>query len=274
MHQAYIGALVAKATADPRIKALWLEGSFGRGDSDRYSDLDLHLLLAADELEAFRAEAESWLSAIEPLVLFTLMFDGKMINALTEQGLRIDIWLHAADTVAIHPQTSKVLVDKGSHLHDADASQPLDREGDADRLARQIKEFWRCIALVPSVVGRDELIIASMGLTVETGILTDVILTGYDIRRDRGVKNLNRFLPADLRARIESALSMQGLSVVSVSQAHLNLAAIMREQGRAIAQARGFEYPQQLEEAVLRYVSEELALLGISATANEANGQG
>jgi predicted nucleotidyltransferase len=86
MHQPYIDAVIAKMEADPRIKAAWLEGSFGRGTPDRYSDLDFHFLLEERELPAFRADIESWLSTIRPLVLCTLLFEGRMVNALTCDG--------------------------------------------------------------------------------------------------------------------------------------------------------------------------------------------
>jgi hypothetical protein len=37
-------------------------------------------------------------------VLYKLLFDGQMINALTDAGLRIDIWLHAD---AAHARSSQ-----------------------------------------------------------------------------------------------------------------------------------------------------------------------
>ncbi|MEI2776454.1 MAG: nucleotidyltransferase domain-containing protein [Tetrasphaera sp.] len=45
--------LQAQLAADPQVRAAWLAGSFGRGIADRYSDIDLHLLLR--DVAAFRA---------------------------------------------------------------------------------------------------------------------------------------------------------------------------------------------------------------------------
>ena len=105
----------------------------------------------------------------------------------------------------------------------------------AQRLERQTQEFWRCIALLPSVVGRQELLTAFLGLSVETNLVTDMILTGYGIARDHGVKNLNQFLPPELRQALEAALSVHGLSATSLTKAHLALARIVQQQGRLIA---------------------------------------
>ena len=264
MHQAYIDAMTAKVAADNRIKAAWLEGSFGRGNPDRYSDLDFHFLLVDYDLRAFKADVEAWLSTIRPLVLCNFLFDDRMINALTHDGLRIDIWFHTEDHVTIDPSKARVVFNHGDYIRFAQGTARADPFAVAQRLEQQTKEFWRCIALLPSVVGRNELITAFLGLTIETNVLTDLILTGYGIARDRGVKNLNQFLPPDLRQAIEAALSLHGLSPASLTKAHLALARIVQEQGRIIADKHQYTYPDRLEEAVLNYVSKELALLGLN----------
>src|SRR5262245_27965109 len=116
MHQLYIDAMTAKVEADPRIKAAWLEGSFGRGDPDRYSDLDFHFLLGEHDLPSFRADVESWLSTIRPLVLCTLMFEGRMVNALTQDGLRIDLWLRTGDLITLDPTKARVVFNRGNYM--------------------------------------------------------------------------------------------------------------------------------------------------------------
>ncbi len=263
MQEAYIKAITTKATADDRIKAVWLEGSFGRGNPDRYSDLDFHVLLAEADLHGFKADLEAWLSSIQRLVLFNVLFGGKMVNALTHHGLRIDIWLHTELTAALDPSKTRILINKGNDIEFVPAPRAAGSSAIGPTLERQTTELWRCIALLPSVVGRNELITGWMGLTVETTILTDIILTGYGIVRDRGVKNLNQFLPVDIRQAIESALSLQDLSPGSLAKAHLDLARIVQQHGRRIAEKHDYTYPRELEEAVLRYVFDELALLNV-----------
>lgn len=264
MHQPYIDTVTAKVEADHRIKAAWLEGSFGRGTPDRYSDLDFHFLLGEHELPAFRADIEAWLSTIRPLVLCTLMFEGRMVNALTRDGLRIDLWFHTGDSATIDPAKAQVVFNRGDYIHFRQEPASTDPLAVAQRLERQTQEFWRCIALLPSVVGRQELLTAFLGLSVETNLVTDMILTGYGIARDRGVKNLNQFLPPELRQAIEAALSLHGLSATSLTKAHLALARIVQQQGHLIAAKHQYAYPAGLEEAVLTYVSKELALLGLN----------
>ncbi len=263
MQAELIQALKTKLAADQRIKAAWLEGSFGRGNPDRYSDLDIHLLLGESALPGFKAEVETWLATIQPLVLFNLLFDGKMVNALTQDGLRLDMWLHGGETIAVDAAKTLVLHETPDSLTFDKLTPPKDPAAIAQGLARMIKEFWRCISLSPAVIGREELIIGFMGLIVEINLLTEILITGHDIGRDTGVKNLNRFLPGETRPAIESALTMQGLSAASLVRAHLGLARIVQAEGRTLAEKHNFAYPVELEAAVLHYVRQELTLLGL-----------
>lgn len=263
MQQAYLDILKPKLVADQRIHAAWLEGSFGRGNADRYSDLDIHLLLAPAQWQAFQAEAQTWLATIRPLVLFNLLFEGKMVNALTVDGLRLDVWLHAGETMAVDPAKAQVLVQQGNSLTFDKVEPPKDPAAVAHMLERLLKEFWRCISLTPAVMGRQELLMGFFGLGIEMNLLTDILINGYGVARDSGVKNLNRFLPGETRQLLESALSIQGLSQATLVQAHLALADIAKEQGRLLAERHQFAYPVELESAVLAYVKQELSELGL-----------
>ncbi|WP_135229975.1 nucleotidyltransferase domain-containing protein, partial [Deinococcus fonticola] len=41
----FLQRLTEKVQPDPRFLAMWLEGSLGRGKANRYSDVDVHVLL-------------------------------------------------------------------------------------------------------------------------------------------------------------------------------------------------------------------------------------
>ena len=56
---------------------------------------------------------------------------------------------------------------------------------------------------------------------------------------------------------------MQELTQSGLAKANLALARIAQSHGRTIASLHQFEYPFELEHAVLDYVHKELALLGI-----------
>ena len=259
MQHEFLGDVQEKLAGDPQVRAAWLTGSFGRGVADRYSDIDLHLYL--HDVAAFRTGAREWLEALRPLVLYKLLFDGQMINALTVEGLRIDIWLHT-DPPTLDPAKVKVLLDRDGALQLASSPETApDSAQVAANLLAQIEEFWRCIALTPTVIGRRELLVAFTGLNVELALVADILMTGYGQPRDRGVKVLNTFLGDERRAELEAALDLQGLNSASLVVAHMALAGIVRTHGPILAVRHGFAYPQALEEAVLRYVAQELQMV-------------
>jgi hypothetical protein len=264
LQSAFLTGLQPVVENDGRIRAAWLEGSLGRGDADRYSDIDLHLLIDAPQIEPFRTGAEQWLEAISPLVLYRLLFNGGMINALTTDGLRIDIWLHDGQTAELAAARSTVLYETPSSIvYVSNTPATIPDLGPA--LEVQICEFWRCIALTPSVVGRDELLVSLSGLGLEVKLLTDILVDGYEAPRDSGVKKLNAFLPGETREALESALHRIEMTQRSMAASHLQLAAILREHGPIIAERQSFAYPHELEQAVLAHVAYELKLIGISS---------
>lgn len=258
----YLEALHNALEINPAVKAAWLSGSFGRGNADRYSDIDINVWLDDADVDKFRQAAETWLGVLRPLVLFRWMFNNRMANVLTADGLRIDLWLFT-DTPTLDPNSVKVLLDRDNALQfETSASMP-NSAALKSRLLDQIREFWRCIAMTPVVAGRNELLVGLFGLNIDVTVLSDVLITGYGIARDSGVKRLNPFLPDALRVEIEQAVSIQGLTVASLTQATLALARIMQREGRLLAARHSFEYPEELETAVLAYTKGELATLGV-----------
>lgn len=255
LQTAFIDQLTTLAKDDPRVRALWLAGSFGKGIADRFSDVDAHLLLAEGAVEDFCQDVQTWLEQIRPLVLFRLMFDGQMVNALTVDGLRLDLWLHAADTADVPQGATKILWQQEDVLRWVPAPSPqLTRDEVARQLDWLIPEFWRCIAMVPVVWGRQERIVGVTGAMVEIQVLTDVFIAGAGVRNDRGAKARNDFLPPALRQAVESALYLPELSDDALVQLHLRLAKLMQEHGPVLCARWQIPYPQEIEDAALNYV--------------------
>ncbi len=269
MHQKYLEALAHKVGSDMRILAVWLEGSFAKGTADRYSDLDIHLLVAEKDKETFQQELESWLSDIQPLVLFKNTFPGQIITAITTASLRLDVWLHVGDTISLEPTKVRVLSAAEGRIQFKEAYKDQTPKDDSPVLKQHLNEFWRVLAILPTVLGREERIAGFMGTTFLVMSLTEVLIIGGKKQRDRGVKNINAFLPQALREEIETALTMPSLNREGIAKAPLRLAAIMQRCGPDIAKQHGISYPFALEKAVLSYISRELQILGLSDCVNE-----
>jgi hypothetical protein len=265
MQQPFIEQLTAAAQAHPAIRAAWLTGSLGRGAGDRYADVDAALLLS--DKATFASQAEAWLNQLHPLVLYRLMFGGAMINAMSDEGLRIDIWLHEGTEVTLPTGKALPLVDKDGALRwQALPATSTPAATAAQQIETQLQEFWRMIALTPTVIGRQEYIVSIQGLGFEIGVLSDLLIAHAGRQRERGIKNLNDYLRPEDRAAVEQALDFGGLTPVSLIQTHLKLAAIVQQIGPALAQRSGFPYPYALEATVVNYLQRELAYLGLADT--------
>ncbi len=260
----FIDHLTAISEEDPRVRAAWLSGSFGKGIADSFSDVDAHLLLPTDAVDSFREEVRGWLEQIRPLVLFRLMFEGQMVNALTVDGLRLDLWMHSGDVAEVPQGATRVLWQQKDVLRWIPSPSPqLSAAEVARQLERLIPEFWRCIAMLPVGIGRQERIVCLIGAMVEIQVLTDVFIAGSGVRNDRGAKARNDFLPAELREATESALFLPDLSSDALAQLHLRLAALMQQHGPILCARWNFPYPQEIEDAALRYVRQTLPALWV-----------
>ena len=264
MHQEYLKAFADKAASDVRVLGTWIEGSFATGTADRYSDIDIHLLVAEENKDTFQHGLESWLSDIQPLVLFKDTFPGQMITCITTVGLRVDVWLHTGDTITLERTTVRVLSTAEGCIQFKETCGETESKDVSLVLKQHFNEFWRVLAILPTVLGREERIAGFMGTTFAVMSLTEILIIGSGNRRDRGVKNINDFVPQALREEIEDALIIQSINRESIAKAHLRLAAIMQQHGPDIAKQHGVTYPLALEKAVLNYISRELQILRLS----------
>ena len=264
MHQEYLKAFADKVASDVRVLGTWIEGSFATGTADRYSDIDLHLLVAEENKETFQQGLESWLSNIQSLVLFKNTFAGQMVTCITTAGLRVDVWLHTGNTIVLEPTKVRVLSTTEGCIQFKETCRDKESKDVSSVLKQHFNEFWRVLAILPTVLGREERIAGFMGTTFAVMSLTEVLIIGSGKQRDRGVKNINAFVPQVLREEVEDALTMPSIDREGIAKAHLQLTAMMQRYGPDIAKQHGVVYPLALEKAVLNYVSRELQILGLS----------
>lgn len=266
----FIRALTAKVEADPRIRAAWLSGSYGKDTDDRWSDVDAHLLVHRGKFDEFQRDIEAWLSRIRPLVFARLMFNGRMVNAMTDKAMRLDVWLHDVEVAEVTTGETRVLYEEDGALSWLpQPGETLTTEAASELLHREVAEFWRCVSMIPVVVGRREKLVGVAGNSFILLALTNVLCAACGRRRDRGVKALNGFLLPHHRQSVEEALLLQSKWPEQPVRFPLRLARLMRDLGPDICAQWQVEYPQAMEETVLQYVTRELRSLGYGSALEE-----
>lgn len=76
---------------DKRVAQVELSGSVGAGTADAWSDLDLYVVTRPEHHDEFLAEWPEWLGRITPTVFARTPIAPFVINAVTEDGLTLDL---------------------------------------------------------------------------------------------------------------------------------------------------------------------------------------
>ncbi|MBP2018305.1 putative nucleotidyltransferase [Symbiobacterium terraclitae] len=256
---------------DSRITGIWLEGSLARGDADRYSDIDLHALvrpdLAPDAVSQLMKELPRILEAAGKVV-FLRPGPGNISTGMLEDGTRFDVVLETDADLQRPRGAFRILFERQEGAPEARGGLGGLRRSDAlpapnpTRVASQVTEFWRCLSLLPAVLGRGELVVATQGHALMLGIAGEILMASVGKVRQTGAKRLNVYLPADLRQALEEAIP-SGATAQALAAAQLRLARLVQGAGRRCAERYSFAYPEEFEAAVLRYVEDELLRLGL-----------
>ncbi len=112
--EALLAALQLFAEADPRIAALWLQGSLAAGGDDPFSDIDAYLAIGDADFDAVWAEREGLLARLADGALVSATAPALMaVHALMAGGVRLDLFFEKSSAVGDAQRPAvRVLVDK------------------------------------------------------------------------------------------------------------------------------------------------------------------
>lgn len=89
-----IEAVAGAAMADGLVEAALLKGSFGRGDDDAHSDVDLYLVVSPAARETVLARRQTYLAAFdEPVFLEEVNFGLPQLVAIFDDATHVDLYV-------------------------------------------------------------------------------------------------------------------------------------------------------------------------------------
>lgn len=140
---------------DPRVVAVWLSGSFGRGQADAWSDLDLHVAVADEQLPSFLAEREAVFRQCGQPVLVgpdepSVVMTGARFNPVIYAGAIGVDWNIGPAGQAVRRGLTRVVFDRVGIP--ALPSPGVPRE--QSTLARQLAFFWSLALAAAKDCGR------------------------------------------------------------------------------------------------------------------------
>lgn len=227
---------------DPRVASVTIGGSVGAGTADAWSDLDLQVVAHADHYDAFLSEWPTWLATITPTVFARTPVAPFIINAVTDEGLTLDLTVFKGEAIEFPPAPGySVGMLTGVRFTTV-----------AEALEYAVAEQLRGIAgPFISLVQRDEHLRHLMGVPHLLGLLTTVFLAELDAPAP--AKHWNDTFTAEQRAAV-AALPAVTATRDGVVQFGLATAQLVITRARPQFTARGIEWPAPLARVAAQRV--------------------
>jgi hypothetical protein len=250
-------ALIDRVTddlgADPRVRGLWLTGSFGAGEADELSDVDMFVLLPDSHLPAY---VDAWLDDVAPRyhpLLAPRLGVAPVFNHVLPGWLRWDVvlggpaQLNDLDADGIHELINR----------DGIRLTPLRVLGpDLGTVLAMTEEFLRVLGLLPVVVGRGELVTATTGSLMLRQLLTTLLRHRAEGPRMSGALHLRRVLPEHEMAASRAMPPVHAEESVVIA-AHPAVAALFLPVARELL---GPDHPDDLETACWDHLARQLGV--------------
>jgi hypothetical protein len=244
---------------DPGIIALFLAGSFGKGQADAYSDIDLLAVVTPDSYSDFNNVWRQYLQAIAPIVFWNEFGnDQRIINAITEQWQRIDLVLIDEEALRKRAKDSvRPLIDRYSLYETLPTIIPW--SGPNKRyITHLINEFFRVFGLLAVAAGRGEYLLSVAGVDLLRMMLFNLLSEEVEVADKGGMLAWSRRLSEEqlgLLATIPPAAPTRQ----SIIDAHLACANAFLPRARRMAAKWEIE-PQAFEEATWNHLEREVGL--------------
>jgi predicted nucleotidyltransferase len=159
VRDAVLARITAVLEADRRVAAAWLSGSFGRGEADAWADLDLHLAVSDEHLDAFLAERYLLYDRVGRPVLVQASVPGNAQPGSTFQlvlypgPVEVD-WNIGPLGQAVRPLGYRMLVER-VHVPVV-TPPPLDAMAWQEQAARWLTFFWAMAPIAVKYAGRGQ----------------------------------------------------------------------------------------------------------------------
>jgi predicted nucleotidyltransferase len=247
---------------DERILAVYLIGSYGTGEADEFSDVDVHCVVTDESATWF---GEHWTEVLTVIAGPTVLADAipGLIGGL---GITAD-WLHV--DVVIHPLAAfdrfqydgiRVLFDRdGSLFPEGDLVRTGGRPGPPYWPEQAVKLFFYFLGNLVTALGRDERIVGHQGIGAVRDQLVALMLAERGVRRTGGLKRLNAYLSDEQRSCLE-AVPAVGCGPVDIVAANRYLCREFVRRGTALAEQTGERWPREFVDATLAHLHRHFGL--------------
>lgn len=254
--QAVITRAAKVLPSDDRVLAVYLIGSYGSGAADRFSDVDVHLVVTDDSTDWFE---QHWDDVLRELTGRTVLTD-RLPGMIGGLGITAG-WLHV--DLIVHPLAAfdrfqydgvRVLFDRdGTLFPDGDIAPTGGTPGEPYWPEGAVNLFFYFLGNLVTVLGRDERIVANQGIGAVRDQLIALMLAERGVRRTGGAKRLNALLSDEQRAALE-AIPPAGTEPAGIIAANQYICRQFIARGTALAKRTSAEWPTEFVDATLAHL--------------------
>ncbi|WP_215113547.1 nucleotidyltransferase domain-containing protein [Exiguobacterium sp. s63] len=128
---------------DEAVQAIFMKGSFGRGEADEHSDIDLYVMVHPDEEDSFLSRRLEYLTAYRPILLKDeIHIVAPQLIAVFDDFLHLDLFTVTENTLN-HQDSIHVLYDPEQRLARHATSLQLDEATTSDHAFDAVWFFFQ-----------------------------------------------------------------------------------------------------------------------------------
>jgi len=257
-----IKRITSSLSDDKEIRGAWLSGSFGRGDEDEFSDVDVVALVEDGKAVQKFDEYASKVSNISPILYQKTLPPSQTVNVITPNWLRFDITFVEKDKLfKMSKDELRTLFDKDDLFKELSDSKDVSKQpppNPADIVATS-NEFLRVLGLMPVAIKRGEHVVGQSGSQLLHSMLVRVMVAENAPQPIRGALSLSKSLTNEQLSRLESLppISADPAAIMTANKA---IAEEFLPRARAIVDKSSEKWPEEFESQTLAHLKSSLNL--------------
>ncbi len=234
-------------SADDRIVAAFLAGSFATGEADEYSDLDLGVVTTDEAFGELLADRGGLIHRFgEPLFLESFGND-RIVFFILSDGTEGELFfgragaLHEIDVGPFEPllDTRGILVGAEFPFSQPDPSRQL------EQLREVLNWFWHELSHFIAALGRDDLWWSFGQLEALRRHCVNLVRIEHGVEaQEEAYEKLEKAIPVSELAGLQRTFCP--MERPAMLRAALELVSFFREKAPGVAEANGSEYPEVL----------------------------
>lgn len=245
--------------SDNRVRAFFIGGSFATEKADRYSDLDLYILVDDKQYESFIKDRLEMAQQVAPVLFYgDVVHDFHLFIVIFENMMKADLGIAPASKfIHIHTGPFKVLLDRDKLLSDISFTKEVPIQDLKRELEAITQWFWYDIFVITSELCKGDLWTSHLVIERARTKLANLIrIRCLPQHEPMGYNKLGRHIKSRELAPLMK--TFYTFNKKKMSDAVNTLVKIFEKEARFLCRKYRIPYPQHLQTKVKTYFRTEL----------------